>query len=154
VPAAALAAQFRLQQRMVAGLTASYNGVNYVEALRLALAERRAQSAGKAQAAQIASLAQSLDAALVPLAANGFGIVHRDLGRRYSDQFIADAMPTPSVIAGVDEPCKQLDATIAALRKLQSTSVAELNTLLTSSGLAQLPAWSPPAAPACGVVTG
>ena len=38
VPAAALAAQFRLQQRMVAGLAATYHAVRYVEQLSAALA--------------------------------------------------------------------------------------------------------------------
>jgi hypothetical protein len=138
---AALAAQFRLQQRMVSGLTASYEGVNYIVALRAAIA-----------AAPIDSAARSLDAELESLATNGFGIVHRDLGRRYSDQFIADAMPTPSVVAGVDEPCKQLDATIATLAKLQATSIAALNARLASAGRGRLPAWKAPVAPACGAV--
>jgi photosystem II stability/assembly factor-like uncharacterized protein len=147
---AALAAQFRLQQRMVAGLTASYEGVNYVVALRAALAARSEQAAGKAAAAPIASAARSIDGELVALAANGFGIVHRDLGRRYSDQFIADAMPTPSVVAGVDDPCKQLDETLVALAKLQTTSIAALNAQLGSARLDRLPAWKAPAGPACG----
>jgi photosystem II stability/assembly factor-like uncharacterized protein len=141
---AALAVQFRLQQRMVAGLTASYEGVNHVVALRAAIAAR------SEQAQSIASAARSLDTELASLAANGFGIVHRDLGRRYSDQFIADAMPTPSVVAGVDAPCKQLDATIASLGKLQTTSMATLNAQLVSAGLGPLPMWKAPAAPACG----
>ncbi|HEX8941819.1 MAG TPA: hypothetical protein VF785_01710 [Gemmatimonadaceae bacterium] len=139
---AALAAQFRLQHRMVAGLTASYEGVNYVMALRAALAANAARAAAVAAA--------PLDAELAALATNGFGVVHRDLGRRYSDQFIADAMPTPSVVAGVDEPCKQLDATIASLAKLQATSIAAVNAQLASAGLGRLPAWNAPAAPACG----
>jgi hypothetical protein len=143
VPSAALAAQFRLQQRMVAGLTVSYEGVNYIQTLRSALAALSAP-------AQIASAARSLDSALAPLATAGFGIVHRDLGRRYSDQFIADAMPTPSVVAGVDEPCKQLDSTIGSFRSLQTTKVSALNALLAGERLAALPAWTPPAAPACG----
>jgi photosystem II stability/assembly factor-like uncharacterized protein len=147
---AALAAQFRLQQRMVAGLTASYEAVNYVVALRAALAARTEQVAGKTAATSMASVARSLDAELAPLVTNGFGIVHRDLGRRYSDQFIADAMPTPSVVAGVDEPCKQLDATIASLAKLQATSIATLNVQFESAGLGALSAWKAPTAPACG----
>jgi len=146
---AALAAQFRLQQRMVAGLTASYEGVNYVVALRAALAARSEQ-AGNAASTSIASAARTLDTELASLITNGFGIVHRDLGRRYSDQFIADAMPTPSVVAGVDEPCKQLDATNASLAKLQATGIAALNAQLASAGLGALPARKTPTASACG----
>ncbi|HEY5061763.1 MAG TPA: hypothetical protein VII52_09530, partial [Gemmatimonadaceae bacterium] len=100
-------------------------------------------------AGQIASAAKGLDAALAPLATAGFGIVHRDLGRRYSDQFIADAAPTPSVVAGVDGPCQELDSTLDSVRKLQATSIAELNGSVTRAGIAALPAWTPPAAPAC-----
>ena len=149
VSPAALAAQFRLQQRMVAGLTASYEGVNYIQQLRAALTARTEQAVGRSGAAQIASAAKSLDAELATLATTGFGIVHRDLGRRYSDQFIADAMPTPSVIAGVDEPCKQLDATISKLQSLETTSIAALNTQLASAGLSALPSWTKRATSAC-----
>ena len=90
--------------------------------------------------------ARSLDTTLARIANAGFGIVHRDLGRRYSDQFIADAAPTPSVVAGVDAPCQRLDATLASLRKLQSTTIAELDRARS------LPSWLPPAAPACSTV--
>jgi hypothetical protein len=141
VPATALVAQLNLQQRMVAGLTTSYQGVNYVTELRRALdslANRRPSASTNDQAAM---QARSLDSTLARLASAGFGTVHRDLGRRYSDQFIADAMPTPSVVAGVDAPCKQLDATLDALRKLQASSIAELN---RASG-GRLPSWVPPA---------
>jgi hypothetical protein len=87
---------------------------------------------------------------LARIATTGFGIVHRDLGRRYSDQFIADAMPTPSVVAGVDGPCQLLDATLDRLRKVQASSVSELNAVLARAGSPALPSWKPPTAPACG----
>jgi hypothetical protein len=59
--------------------------------------------------------------------------------------------PTPSVIAGVDAPCKAIDGALDGLRRLEATSVAELNVTLVAAGLAVLPAWTPPATPACGV---
>ena len=139
VPGTALAAQLVLQQRMVAGLTVSYQAVNYVTELRRALESVANRPANGPQA-------RSVDSTLARIAATGFGIVHRDLGRRYSDQFIADAMPTPSVVAGVDGPCKLLDASLDALRKLQASSIAELNRATAGA----LPSWVPPAAPACG----
>jgi len=128
----------------------SYEGFNYIQQLRTALAPLTDPTKTVAGAEQLAAAARSLDAALAPLASAGFGIVHRDLGRRYSDQFISDAMPSPSVIAGVDAPCKQLDTTLDGLRKLQATSVAELNGLLSRGRVATLPSWLAPAAPACG----
>jgi hypothetical protein len=128
VSAAALAAQFHLEQRMVAGLTASYEAFNYIQALRQALRESGA--------------AASVDAELATLATSEFGIVHRDLGRRYSDQFIADAEPDASVVAGVDAPCKQLDAALERLRAVQRS--------VGANGGRRLPSWTPPPAPACG----
>jgi len=150
VPPAALAAQYRLERRMVAGLAASYHGFTYIQRLHDALGRLPDLTRTTATAAQIARLAAEVDAELATLATGGFGIVHRDLGRRYSDQFIADAMPTPSVIAGVDGPCRQLDGALKDLRNLQRTRVAELDGMLTRAGIAALPSWTPPASPACG----
>jgi hypothetical protein len=127
VSAAALAAQFRLERRMVAGLTASYEAFNYIQALRES------------------GVAPSVDAELAALATNEFGIVHRDLGRRYSDQFIADAAPDASVVEGVDGPCRQLDAALERLRAVQRSVSANAG----SSG-GRWPSWTPPPAPACG----
>jgi photosystem II stability/assembly factor-like uncharacterized protein len=149
VPAGTYAAQFRLQQRMVAGLTASYDGFNYAMTLRSALDSAIGRSRGTPVADEVARSARTMDTTLARVATAAFGIVHRDLGRRYSDQFIADAMPTPSVVAGVDAPCTQLDAAMNTLRGVQ-TNVAALNATLTKAGLGVLPAWSPPPAPACG----
>ena len=150
VPATALAAQFRLQERMVAGLTASYEAVNYVTRLRDVLDSVVYRSTSLAGGARIAGQARALDSALAIIANTGFGIVHRDLGRRYSDQFIADAMPTASVIAGVDAPCAMLDTNLDALRKLEDSRIAGLNVDLRRAGVAELPAWRPPPLPACG----
>jgi hypothetical protein len=150
VSPAALAAQFRLQTRMVAGLAVSFQGFTYLQRLHDELGRVSDLTRGKSGADQIVAAARAVDAAIAPLATAGFGIVHRDLGRRYSDQFIADAMPTPSVVAGADAPCRMLDATIDSAQKLQATRIAELDSLLTRAGVAALPSWTPPARPACG----
>jgi hypothetical protein len=150
VPAASLTAQYRLQTRMVAGLAGSFQGFTYVQQLRDALRRLPDLTRNAPGATQIAEAAKAVDAALAPLAAAGFGIVHRDLGRRYADQFIADAMPTPSIVAGVDAPCRQLDAAIAGVQSLRSASIADLDRLLSRAGVAPLPSWTPPAQPACG----
>ena len=144
VPRAALEAQFHLQQRMVAGIAATYHGVRYIQQVHSALTAH--------MAGEIAAAEQKLDAALMPLSngPKGFGIAHRDSSRRLNDQLVSDAEPTPSVIAGVDGPCQAIDAALDELRRLQSTSVAELNSALARAKHAPLPAWSPPVAPACG----
>jgi hypothetical protein len=152
VPPAALAAQFRLQQRMVAGIAATYHAVSYLQQLRAALAVRTQEAASTAAAPQVATAAQSLGTALTPLdgGPGGLGIAHRDLSRRLNDMLVADFEPTPSVVAGVDGPCEAIDRSLAVLRQLQATSIGELNTTLTRAGLAVLPVWTPPGAPACG----
>jgi photosystem II stability/assembly factor-like uncharacterized protein len=133
--AAALAAQFHLQQRMVAGIAATYHAVNYVQQLRAAIATRIAGAS-----TDPANPLKALDAALIPLDGSGgvFGLAHRDLGRRLNDQLVADLAPTPSVIAGVDVPCAAIDKALATLRTLDVASLTDV------------PAWTPPTAPACG----
>jgi len=152
VPAAALATQFQLQQRMVAGIAATYHAFTYIQQVRAALTTRTADTGSNPAAAQIAPAAQALDAALTSLANGpaGLGAAHRDLGRRLNDMLVADVQPTPSVIAGVDGPCKAIDTALDGLRTLQATTVADLNATLVRARLAALPAWTPPAAPACG----
>jgi len=54
------------------------------------------------------------------------------------------------VTAGVDVPCASIDTALDTLRKLQGGQIGELDTLLKRAGLAALPSWTAPAAPACG----
>jgi hypothetical protein len=147
-----LRAQFRLEQRMVAGLDVTYHAITYVQQLTAALADREKAIAGKPAAQQVTTAAQALAAAIAPLgsSAGPLGLAHRDLGRRINDQLIADAKPTASVIAGVDTPCASIDTALNALRALQSGQAAALDTTLKRAGLAALPAWTAPTAPACG----
>jgi hypothetical protein len=144
VPAAALDAQFRLEQRMVAGLGATYHAVTYLQEMHAALTAPPANGSANSDAA-------SLDAALMALTTGpeGLGTAHRDLGRRLNDQLVSDAEPTPSVVAGVDGPCHAIDAALDELRRLQTTRVADVNTARARTGAKPLPAWTPPPAPAC-----
>jgi photosystem II stability/assembly factor-like uncharacterized protein len=147
---AVLADQFQLQQRMVAGIAATYRAFNGVQDLRTALAARVKPEAGASP--EIASTAKLLDADLAALL-NGpgsFGMAHRDLGRRLNDQLVADMAVTPSVLAGVEGPCQSIDAALEALRQLQAGRVTEMNTLLARAGLTPLPAVPVQSAPACG----
>jgi len=150
VPPAALAAQFRLQQRMVAGLGATYRAVTYLHDVRAALTPKAREAI--AASPDAARALQAVDAALAQMETgpDGFGIAHRDLGRRLNDQLVADMAPTPSVVAGVDGPCVAIDRSSAALAQLQSAQFAPINSALSRASLPTLPAWTPPAAPACG----
>ena len=152
LPPGALTAQFRLQQRMVAGIAATYHAVRYLQDAKAAIAARLASSAAASVTAELKTAAQALDTALTALESGpgGLGVAHRDLGRRLNDMLVADMQPTPSVVAGVDAPCASIDSAIEQVKTLQSTGIAGMNALLSKAGLAALPAWTPPAAPACG----
>jgi photosystem II stability/assembly factor-like uncharacterized protein len=147
VPAAALEAQFHLEQRMVAGIAATYHAMTFIDQVHAALA-----GTSSGQPPQKADEAQQIDKAMMALTSGpqSLGIAHRDLTRRLNDQLISDAEPTPSVIAGVDGPCRAIDAALEELRTLQATKIPVMNATRTHAGLAALPAWSPPPAPACG----
>jgi photosystem II stability/assembly factor-like uncharacterized protein len=147
----ALANQFQLEQRMVAGITATYHAVNYLDQLRNALTARTSEATGKPAADQIATAIQTINTALGPLTAGpaSFGTAHRDLGRRLNDQLVGDVQPTPSIVAGVDGPCQAIDSGLATLRQLQATTITQLNGVLRNAGLGELPAWTPMASPAC-----
>ena len=121
---AGLAAQFHLQQRMVAGIAATYEAFNFIQRVRSDAA------------------AQPIDASLAEIANGpaGLGTAHRDLARRLNDQLVGDLEPTPSIVAGVDGPCRAIDAALDRLRDVQTKN----------SGSSQLGTWNPPAAPACG----
>jgi photosystem II stability/assembly factor-like uncharacterized protein len=129
VPRAGLEAQFQLEQRMVAGVTTTYGAVNYVDALNDAIDKARAASKAPAEL-------DALDKTLAPLTGSSgvFGLAHRDLSRRLNDQLIADMAPPPSIVAGVDGPCKSVDDALATVRSIQPTA-AKLG----------LPTWSAPA---------
>jgi photosystem II stability/assembly factor-like uncharacterized protein len=124
VAPAALAAQFRLQQRMVAGITATYNAFNFIQQVRPAV------------------VGQPIETALNEITNGpaGIGTAHRDLARRLNDMLVGDAEPTASIIAGVDAPCGAIDAAFDRLRQLQASN----------PGVSQLSGWKAPAAPACG----
>ena len=109
---------------MVAGIAATYEALNFIQRVRSDAA------------------AQPIEAALAEIASGptGLGTAHRDLGRRLNDQLVGDLEPTPSVVAGVDGPCRAIDAALDRLRDLQAKN----------RGIPQLATWKPAAAPACG----
>ena len=47
-------------------------------------------------------------------------------------------------------PVPRIDTALDTLRRLQTSTIAELNASLQRAGLGPLPAWTPPPAPACG----
>ena len=120
----ALAAQFQLQQRMVAGITATYTAFNFIQQVRPSVA------------------GQPIETALMEIinGPGGIGTAHRDLARRLNDMLVGDAEPTASIIAGVDAPCRAIDASFERLRQLQAGN----------PGVPELSRWKAAEAPACG----
>lgn len=137
VPAAGLAAQFRLQQRMVAGITTTYHAFNHVKALLSEVASVPEMKALEA------SLGELIDGP------TGFGAAHRDLGRRLNDMLVGDFAPTASVVAGVDGPCRAIDAALARLRQVETTAITPIRAKQKGDASRPLPEWTAPAA-ACG----
>ncbi len=137
VPQAALEAQFDLQRRMVAGITTTYDAVNYVDAIHAAIEKVRA---GSKNAAELDALEKTLG----PLTGSSgvFGLAHRDLSRRLNDQLIADMAPPPNIVAAVDGPCKSVEEGLTAIRSIQAAA-SKLG----------LPTWTAPAS-ACAVPPG
>ena len=125
---------------------------NYLEQLRAALTARTTDAADKPARPRSPRAIQALDAALAPLdeRPGRLRAAHRDLGRRLNDQLVGDSQPTASIVAGVDAPCRAIDAGLTVLRGLQTSNIAELNAALTRAGVGTVPAWTPPAGPACG----
>ena len=150
VPAAGLAAQFRLQQRMVAGISTTYHAFNHVMELRKALEANIVLNAGDSVGPAPVAEMKALDAALGQLADGpaGFGAAHRDLGRRLNDMLVGDFAPTSSVVAGVDGPCRAIDAALERLRQLETTTIASMRAKLQSPSQ-PLTQWTAPSS-ACG----
>lgn len=146
-----LTAQLALEQRVMAGLTATYDTYYQIDRVRKALATLPAQNDGNAALAQAA---EALDKQLAPLAAgtgnSGFGVANRDLARRLQDLEFGDYDPTSSDINAVEASCGQITQAAAALRQIQTDAVPKVNQLLTAAGQAALPPLSPPAGAPCG----
>jgi hypothetical protein len=146
VSQAGLDAQFRLQLRMVAGITATHDAVNFAQKLREAIAAR-GQDANTP--ASFKTAAQAVDATIAALTTgpDSLGTVHRDLTRRLNDQVVGDLAPTENIIDGVNSPCAVIDKAFDVLRR-QAPKIAALNATLTPANA--LPTWTPPPPPACG----
>jgi photosystem II stability/assembly factor-like uncharacterized protein len=143
-----LAAQLRQEMRMTAGLAVSYDAFNQIRSLRTALAEASSGSAGKSAAEQVTAAAKSIDDSVVGIQ-GAIGNANRDLGRYLVDMEVGDGAPAATVITAIDGACQNIDSALSNLRRLEA-SASRLNAQLTQAHVAALPAWSPPAGPACG----
>jgi len=150
----ALVTQLRLEQRMTAGLTVSYEEFDELQRLRSALAALETGAAAGPQAKPLLAAVRALDEHAAALAnapgGGGFGPANRDLTRHLEDMEFGDIDPTPSDLASAEPGCRAIDAALAGLQQLETTEVPKVNAMLAEAHLALLPTLAPPAAPACG----
>jgi photosystem II stability/assembly factor-like uncharacterized protein len=154
VSQAGLVAQLQLERRMMAGLSVSYAQFNQIQRLRAALAADTVGAPGSGRPTSLTDAARALDARVAALANatdSGIGTANRDLTRHLEDMESGDIDPTPSDVAVTDASCHALDAALADLRQVESTSVPDLNGTLAEAHLPPLPEDTLPAAPACAV---
>jgi hypothetical protein len=158
---AALAAQHALQMKIVRGIEASYEGHRLAVALRDAL--RGAVPAGAAPelseaAARATALAAQLDTVAGLDAQRGRGRggqappnftgINGALVGELNAQDLGDMAPVPGAVAAFTATCKELTSVADAWKRLSTTELAGVNTMLKQRGreLVALPAgaFNPP----------
>lgn len=146
-----LVAQLALEQRVVAGLSASYDAYDQIDALRRVVAADESAAAGNAA---LAEPLQKLDDQIAPLASgtadHGFGVANRDLARRLQDLDFGDFAPDQSLIASVNYSCGQIGAAATELQTIEQQTVPALNRQLASAHLTPLPEATVQTGPPCG----
>ncbi len=151
---AALDAQTQFQQRLIAGMTVSYDEFTRLQRLRAVLTADETRAAPLPRSAALLAAARSLDEAVAALASGphgGFGPANRDLTRHLEDMESGDVEPTASDLAAAAASCHDIATALDGLRQLQATAVPALNALLTDANLSALPADAVLAAPACAI---
>ncbi|HEX6807652.1 MAG TPA: hypothetical protein VF118_06665 [Gemmatimonadaceae bacterium] len=144
----ALDAQARFQQRLVAGMSVSYDQFNRLAEMRRVLATDSARTTNVGLRGDIQSLDQRL-AALASGPRGAFGTANRDLTRNLEDQESGDVDPTPSDVAAADASCKDIDEALSALSRLETTDIAALNAKLGAAHLPGIAAGGATAAAGC-----
>jgi hypothetical protein len=134
----------------VAGITTTYHAFNQLSQWRLQLQAEIVLAAEGPSAVPVSEM-KALEAALGQLidGPTGFGAAHRDLGRRLNDMLVGDFAPTASVVAGVDGPCRAIDAALERLRQLETPAVAAMRAKQAATAQRPIASWTPPSS-ACG----
>ncbi len=148
----ALAEQAQFEQRMMAGMRASFRGFHLIRHLVAVLKADEEQAEGKPDGAQAIAAAEAFAKKAGPIATgprNSFGIANRGLGRHLEDMEFGDLRPTPSDLAAGAADCHFIHAARAAFEQLQSSSLSSLNAALTRAHLQPLPTTTLPPAPVC-----
>lgn len=150
-----LVAQWKAAKRVMAGLKTSYDSFQSASALRAGVADRLKSLGANAEAKNatdsLKDLGKNLEAVMEGTnALPGVGPVHRDLSRAMFMLESADAAPSDSAHAAIEESCAELNGALSQWREINSQTVPQANTLLEKYKLPSLPiAKSIPGGDAC-----
>ena len=100
-----LAAELREETRMTAGLSTSFDAYHRIDTLLSALSRSSADGARGTRDSVVALQ-------------HGIGTANRDLGRYLVDMEVGDGAPSSTVVSAIDHACQNIDAALAALRRL------------------------------------
>jgi hypothetical protein len=145
-----LAAQLASEHAITAGMAASYDAYYLADSMRKVLAADEAKASGTPGEAEVSAAIRPLEKQLSQLADGEFGFANRDLTRHLEDADFGDLLPTESNLDATESNCRQIDAALAALRRIQSTIIPQLNRTLVRAQLTPVPLGGVPDAPACG----
>ncbi len=154
--AADLEAQLDLEQRIGRGMAASYDSYKQVASVRKELDKRGSESEPSGRSKEFTENIEGLQKKIEalengPKRAPGFGPVNRDLTRLSYSVATADARPSETARAAVDENCKALDDDLRKWRELNTTDIPAFNAALPASHkLSPLPVASEIDTKGCG----
>ncbi len=139
VPASGLAAQLKNEQRMTAGMNASYLAFIQIDSMRTVIAENATHIANGSSTAGLPGSLRALDKQLTTLADSSFGIANRDLTRQLEDADFGDLTPTANNLSTTELSCRDLGTAFSEFNRLLAGPIPELNATLRSAGLKPLP---------------
>lgn len=149
-----LQAQLDLALQIVDGLSSSYLSYNDIASLRLALAERQKNLAGKSDVKEVSDAINALTKRLGEIAdgtdnSTGFGNAHRNLARYLSMIEFGDMRPAESARQNTRIACEELVKSTKQWAAVNSETLPVLNKLLERHGLATLTGVTVPTRAAC-----
>jgi photosystem II stability/assembly factor-like uncharacterized protein len=154
VPQDALEAQLEFEQRMMAGMTVSYDSFQQIDQLLATLAADEAKVKGKPDAAKVIAAADAVKKKVSELAngrVHSFGLANRDLARHLEDMEFGDLRPTASDLAAGEADCKDIDTALASFAQLREKDLPALNGELAQAHLDPVALPVPAADPDCHV---
>ena len=150
-----LVEQYDSARSISAGLVASTKNFYAAETLKSAVAGRQKKLAGNASAQAALDALKDVSAKIDAVEqgdddAPGLGPVNRDLARTFFMIEVGDAAPSDSAKAAITESCSDLNKAMSLWRRLNSTTLPEVDSTLAKFQLDPLPIVEPSSLPADG----